>query len=104
MVCWVKPTFNQYLGKISFDFNKINSGVLWQYYLKFISLMNDFGDSIVKFNSGFMVSINLYIVQSNLQLKNILISNWNNTGCHDGLLSQLYDSLDLVADDYGLFI
>lgn len=90
----------EYRGKISFDFDKINIDVLRAYYWKIVTpLYWDFYYAIVNSNKYFMNQTDQLIVLSNQKMKAILISNWNNTDtdCRDGLLYQFYNTIFLTS-------
>lgn len=77
---------------------------MWKYYLIFASPLSDFNNSINNFNTIFIAITDQLTILSNKKLKTILLSNWNNTGCRDGLLSQFYDSVDLITYDWNFYM
>lgn len=88
---------DQYRGNISFPFDKINANVIWAYYKKFLAPLTNFANSIDKFDNYFMSHTDQFIILSNQKLKNVFISNWNNTECRDGLFYFFYDSINTIS-------
>lgn len=56
------------------------------------------------FNNYFSDQIDQLVLRLNQQLKNVLISNWNNTGCRNGLLNTLFYEVDLFSNDWNNYM